>query len=155
MKALVAVAAVGLALSFVGQAARGADILPPQATKDTDEPIRDKSGTILLHPHISDFDGADFTVEHDGGIARVPYAAMPLAYRRFFMPDPERAKEAEDKRKKLVEDAQRQAILEVQRGILERQLRAKAEAKRARAVLRGARRSDLRSADGLHHARGE
>jgi hypothetical protein len=131
MKAHVLVAAMGLALSIFTLPALGADILPPQATKDADDPIRDRSGAILLHPHISDFDGAEFTVEHDGGIARVPYDAMPLAYRRFFMPDPERAKEEADRRKKLVDDAQRQAILEVQRGLLERQMRAKAEAKRS------------------------
>jgi hypothetical protein len=131
MKTLVLAAALGLLLPLAGLFAQGADAPPPPATKDAEEPIRDRNGIILLHPHISDFDGADFTVEHDSGIARVPYAAMPLAYRRFFMPDPDRAKEEAERRKKLVDDAQRQAILEVQRGILERQLRAKAEAKRS------------------------
>jgi hypothetical protein len=130
MKALIRVAAIGLALSILEWPARGADILPPQATKNADEPIRDRTGAILVHPHISDFDGADFTVEHDGGIARVPYDRMPLGYRRFFMPDPERAKEEAERRRKMVEDAQRQAILEVQRGLLERQMRAGVEAKR-------------------------
>jgi hypothetical protein len=130
MKALVPVA-IGLAGCFMACPARGADILPPQAAKNLEEPIRDRSGAILLHPHITDFDGGEFTVEHDGGIARISYADMPLAYRRYFMPDPERAKEEADRRKKLVEDAQRQAILEVQRGILERQMRASADAKRA------------------------
>ena len=125
------IAAGSLSLSAFVLPVGGADILPPQAAKDATDPIRDRNGTILLHPHISDFDGADFTVEHDGGIARVPYASMPLAYRRFFMPDPERAREAAERQRKLVEDAQRQAVLEVQRGILERQLRAKADAKRA------------------------
>ena len=130
MKALGAVAAVGLAVIAFARCASGADVLPPQATKDATDPIRDRNGVILVHPHISDFDGAEFTVEHDGGIARVPYALMPEAYRRFFMPDPERAREEAEKKKKMVEDAQRQAILEVQRGMLERQLRAKAEVKR-------------------------
>ncbi len=134
MKALVLVAAMGLALSFPGHRASGEDSVPPAATKDLEDAIRDRNGTILLHPHIYEFDGADFMVEHDGGIARVPYTSMPLAYRRFFMPDPERAREEAERRKKIVDDAQRQAILEVQRGILERQMRAKAEARRADAV---------------------
>jgi hypothetical protein len=131
MKAFFRVALIGMTLSIFVWPAGGADILPPQATKNDDAPIRDRTGAILVHPHISDFDGAEFTVEHDGGIARVPYEQMPLAYRRFFMPDPDRAKEEADRKRKMVEDAQRQAILEVQRGLLERQMRAGVDAKRA------------------------
>lgn len=95
------------------------------------EPVRDRTGTVLANPHITDFDGADFTVEHNGGIAWIPYEQMPLAYWKFFLPDPERAQEETERRRKMVEDAQRQAILEVQRGMLERQMRANIDAKKA------------------------
>ena len=44
-------------------------------------PIRDRTGIVLVHSHITDFDGADSTVEHAGGIARIPYDSVPLAYR--------------------------------------------------------------------------
>ncbi len=124
-----------LALELVLSAAAGRSQTPDLRAEKPAPPIgdviRDRSGAVLVNPRIYDFDGADFIVEHHGGIARIPYDQMPLAYRKFFLPDPERAKEESERRRKMVDDAQRQAILEVQRGVLERQLRANLEAKRA------------------------
>lgn len=133
MKASISVLALALALTLAAAEGRAQrpDLRADRPAKETAEPIRDRTGAVLDNPRITDFDGADFTVEHHGGIARIPYDQMPLAYRKFFLPDPEHGKEEAERRKKMVEDAQRQAILEVQRGVLERQMRASLEAKRA------------------------
>lgn len=133
MKVFVLFAAAGLAIGSAGLRAQNPDLPAERPGKNGMVPIRDRTGAVLENPRITDFDGADFTVEHNGGIARVPYERMPLAYQRFFMPDPERAKEESERRRKLVEDAQRQAILEVQRGVLERQMRASMDAKKSSA----------------------
>lgn len=96
------------------------------------EPIRNRAGDILEQTRILKFDGAEFSVEHLGGIARVPYGIMPEFYRRKYFFDPERAEEAEIARREMVELAQRKALLEVQRGILERRMRYEMENGRAK-----------------------
>lgn len=134
MKAILLFVAADLVLGSAGLRAQNPGLTAERPADNGMVPIRDRTGAVLVNPHITDFDGADFTVEHAGGIARLPYDRMPLAYRRFFLPDPEHAKEEAERRRKLVEDAQRQAILEVQRGVLERQMRASMDAKKAQAV---------------------
>lgn len=131
MKAPLPALFLALSLAATEMRAQAPDLRADRPAAETAGPIHDRTGAILANPRITDFDGANFTVEHYGGIARIPFDQMPQAYRKFFLPDPERAKEEADRRRKMVEDAQRQAILEVQRGLLERQMRANLEAKRA------------------------
>ncbi len=123
--ALFFVFALGLEPSaFAEEAATGLTApAPPSA------PIRSRSGDILTHPRIVSFNGAEFVVEHDGGVARVPYEVMPPAVQRRYLRDPERAKEeAEElKRKQMTNEAQRKAIEDLQKVILLRKLQAAAQ----------------------------
>lgn len=50
-------------------------------------------GRTLTHPSISRFDGQSFSVEHDGGIAKVPWEQMPEPARAGYTFDPDRARD--------------------------------------------------------------
>ena len=43
--------------------------------------IRSPNGNVLTGARVTGFDGQTFTVEHDGGIARMPFAQLPEARR--------------------------------------------------------------------------
>lgn len=110
---------LGLAL-LAGPVARAGDLAAPAPAM---EPIRDKDGVVLRNPKILSFNGVDFQVEHDGGVAKIPHSRMPAAIQRKYFPDTEKAMVEEAMRKEAVARAQEQAMLELQRSLAERALR--------------------------------
>jgi len=120
-------ARMGFALWGLGLLAfpvRGGELADPAPAM---EPIRSKEGTILRNPRILSFNGADFQVEHDGGVAKVPYDRMPAAIKRKYFPDAEKVMVEEALRKEAMAKAQEQAMLELQRSLAERALRSRAD----------------------------
>lgn len=79
----------GGALGLGGLA--GQDAEPPRG--ESAPVIRDYRNRPLKNPRVVRFDGLQFDVEHDGGVAKVPWQRMPEDVRARFPLDPARAAE--------------------------------------------------------------
>ena len=69
-------------------------------------------GRALAHPILGRYDGQVFSIEHDGGIAKVPWEMMPEPYRAGYSFDPDRARD--ERRKALAQTLNVRPIKEVE-----------------------------------------
>ncbi len=110
-----------------------------------DVTIYNRFGEPLRHPRIVRFDGETFQVEHDGGIAAMPWAKMPPAFRLGYRHQPEVAAET----RRLAEARRRAVEAETARASKELSLRKEAARRAAKPkatpliVERSIRRNDL------------
>jgi hypothetical protein len=69
-----------------------------------DQDVTLSNGTVLHHARIAKFFAGEFVVEHDGGIAHVPWSNMPRSIQVRYQFDPRQANE--------VTEAKRQGTME-------------------------------------------
>jgi hypothetical protein len=69
------------------------------------EDIALPGGRILRHVRIAKFDGVEFNIEHETGIAHVAWEKMPVSYQARFPFDPERAETERKKKEEEIEQA--------------------------------------------------
>lgn len=94
-----------LAILFALTAAGGQAPTPAPVAAST--VLSNSYGEPLGHPRILSFDGETFQVEHDGGVAAVPWGKMPEPMRKGYTLDPvyaERARTLREVRRQAAED---------------------------------------------------